>query len=55
MVLPARTVAARRATGGAGPTFTPRRALFRLAALVIAGIAACEGIESWRGESCECC
>jgi divalent metal cation (Fe/Co/Zn/Cd) transporter len=25
------------------------------AALVIAGIAAREGIESWRGESCDCC
>ena len=25
------------------------------AALVIAGIAAYEGIESWRGERCECC
>ena len=26
-----------------------------LAALVIAGVAAREGIESWRGASCECC
>jgi divalent metal cation (Fe/Co/Zn/Cd) transporter len=26
-----------------------------VAALVIAGIAAKEGVESWRGESCECC
>jgi divalent metal cation (Fe/Co/Zn/Cd) transporter len=25
------------------------------AALVIAGVAAKEGIENWRGESCECC
>ena len=25
------------------------------AALVIAGVAAREGVESWRGESCECC
>ena len=25
------------------------------AALVIAGVAAKEGIESWRGESCDCC
>ena len=25
------------------------------AALVIAGVAAYEGIESWRGERCECC
>jgi divalent metal cation (Fe/Co/Zn/Cd) transporter len=25
------------------------------AALVIAGVAAREGWESWRGESCECC
>ena len=26
-----------------------------VAALVIAGVAANEGRESWRGESCECC
>jgi divalent metal cation (Fe/Co/Zn/Cd) transporter len=26
-----------------------------LAALVIAGVAAREGVESWRGNSCECC
>jgi divalent metal cation (Fe/Co/Zn/Cd) transporter len=26
-----------------------------IAALVIAGLAAREGVESWRGESCECC
>jgi len=26
-----------------------------IAALVIAGVAAKEGVESWRGESCECC
>jgi divalent metal cation (Fe/Co/Zn/Cd) transporter len=26
-----------------------------VAALVIAGVAAREGIESWRGESCDCC
>ncbi|HZC30037.1 MAG TPA: cation transporter [Gaiellaceae bacterium] len=26
-----------------------------VAALVIAGVAANEGVESWRGESCDCC
>jgi divalent metal cation (Fe/Co/Zn/Cd) transporter len=25
------------------------------AALVIAGVAVREGVESWRGDSCECC
>lgn len=26
-----------------------------IAALVIAALAACEGVKSWRGESCDCC
>ena len=26
-----------------------------VAALVIAGVAANEGVKSWRGESCDCC
>jgi divalent metal cation (Fe/Co/Zn/Cd) transporter len=25
------------------------------AAFVIAGVAAKEGVESWRGDSCDCC
>jgi hypothetical protein len=45
--LPAVSKCERNRQPGGGPT--------PLAALVIAAVAAYEGVESWRGESCDCC